>query len=155
MSKIDQWENEVVKEINIFREEVGKRVQNVIRDVAKQGVEMLKTTGDYEDRTGKYRKSFRYKIQKTYKGTSARIYSTQPQLTHLLENGHVIINTIERLEKYGGLYKYRRRVTKSGLTKYMAKKGGVERTRAFPHWEPTEKFVAEELQKQMERSLSE
>lgn len=151
MSTIDKWVNDIEKELNLFTKEVGEKVSRVAEEVAKEGIEMLKSTGDYKDRTGKYRKSFKYRIEKTNLGTSVKIYSTQPQLTHLLEHGHAIINTSE--QKYGKTWRHA--ISKSGATRHHARKGGTDRTQAFPHWGPTEEFINKEFEKRIVQVLEE
>lgn len=116
------------KEIESLLEEYGDNVAAVTKAsgeaVAKKTVQLLKTTGDYEDRTGKYRKSFRYKTESNYAGSISTVYSAAPhyRLTHLLEHGHAI-------------------------------NGGSSRTKAFPHWKPAEEKANQEFEDTLVREI--
>lgn len=70
------------------------------KETAQKTVEYLETHGDYEDRTGEYRKSFRYRVVNTYRGTTSTVYSEKHQLTHLLEKGHLVSGGTKRTRKF-------------------------------------------------------
>lgn len=85
-------------------EDCGEAVEEVVEGssekTAQKTVEYLETHGDYEDRTGEYRESFRYKVVNTYRGTTSTVYSEKYQLTHLLEKGHLVAGGTKRTRKF-------------------------------------------------------
>lgn len=95
MSKIvgigheDSFGKEISKFIEEYTDEVREKVDAAVESVGKKTVEELKVGGDFIDRTGAYRKSWKVKIEKTRLGVTATVYAGQYYLTQLLEFGHV------------------------------------------------------------------
>lgn len=108
------------KLLDNYSEEVKEVAKEVIKEFAQQTADRLKNTSP--QRTGKYAKGWKVKTQ----GDSATVYNTQYQLTHLLENSHVIRN------KYGE----------------------YGRTNPKPHIAPAEEWAEQELLAELERRLS-
>ena len=102
-----------------YSEEVQQIANEAIKEVAQQTAEKLKSTSP--QKSGQYARSWKVKA----KDSSATVYNTRYQLTHLLENGHVVRN----------------------------KSGTYGRARAFPHIAPAEEWAAQELQSEIERRL--
>ena len=103
-----------------YDQKVQDVTDQVFQDVAKQTVEKLKNTSPRK--TGKYASGWKVKKQ----GQSELVvYNTRYQLTHLLENSHVIRN----------------------------KKGTYGRTEAHPHIAPAEEWANNEVQNEIERRL--
>lgn len=63
-------------------------IQKIVTDVAKEAQKKLSSTSP--SRTGKYRKSWKVKIEKRGDFFKAHVHNSRYQLTHLLEYGHKI-----------------------------------------------------------------
>lgn len=119
----------VTQILDDYSKEVVEVTNEQIKQVAKEAVATLKATSPVRARHSKgYAKSWTSKKQaETFSGVETRIiYNRQGQLTHLLENGHLIRN----------------------------KWGTYGRTRAIKHIKPVEDWAKEELPKRIERKLS-
>lgn len=108
--------------------EVKRATNNSIDTVAKEAKRKLQNTSP--KRTGDYAKGWalkRYKPKSYSKGVIDVVVHNKDhyQLTHLLENGHVIRNA----------------------------KGEYGRTRGIKHIEPVEEWAADELPREIEREL--
>lgn len=100
----------------------------VVETVAKEAVQKLKSTSPKRTSKGKhYATGWAMNIQRGPLGAkTVTVYNkTKPQLTHLLENGHVIAN------KYGQ----------------------YGRTQPIKHIEPVEEWAAQELEARIVRSI--
>lgn len=81
--KVDQLANEISKSLREYTTEVEEGLEEVKKEVAKEGVKQLKKTSP--KLTGDYAKGWRVKRV----GTAQVIHNaTDYQLTHLLEKGH-------------------------------------------------------------------
>lgn len=81
--KVDQLANEISKALREYTTEVEDGLEEVKKEVAKEGVKQLKKTSP--KLTGDYAKGWRVKRV----GTAQVIHNaTDYQLTHLLEKGH-------------------------------------------------------------------
>ena len=109
-----------------YGKEVTAAIEPIIERVAKKTVERLKTTGGYQDRTKKYRRSFKHIVSKGYKGAQGVIYSSAPnyRITHLLENGHLTRN-------------------------------GTSRVKAYPHWAPAEEVAIKDFESELIQGIEE
>lgn len=91
MSKIvapEAFAGEVTKIFNEYSAEMQEEVNEAIRDVAKESRKELKVSGDFNNRTGKYRKGWTITYNKMRYGLEAIVHNSRYQLTHLLESGH-------------------------------------------------------------------
>lgn len=83
-NSINQLADAIVKELVAYDKEVAKKVQKESRKVALETVRELQQTSP--QKTGKYASGWQVKKE----GKGYRVYNkTSPQLTHLLEKGHV------------------------------------------------------------------
>ena len=105
--------------------EFKKAVNNSFDKVAKQGVTQLKENSP--KKSGDYKKGWGFVREKNRNGIDDIIIrnKTHYQLTHLLENGHVIVNA----------------------------KGTFGRTSPIKHIAPVEEFCETELPAEIEREL--
>lgn len=83
-----------------YSDEVMNAVIDVLAEVAEESAEELKTEGTFENRTGKYRRGWKSKVEnrRTY-ATAQAFNKTRYQLTHLLEFGHAIRGGGRKKEK--------------------------------------------------------
>lgn len=83
MVRINQLQNEIMRQLNIYTNEVQAKVKLTQEELGKEAVQKLKK--DSPKLTGSYRKGWRLKKEKD------RVIvhnATDYQLTHLLEKGH-------------------------------------------------------------------
>lgn len=122
--EIDGLAAAITKELSRYSKVVDEKLEESADAIAKDAVQKLKTIGDYEDISGKYRKSFRIKDTSAHKNVSKVVYASggQYRLTHLLEKGHAI-------------------------------HGGTRRTRAFPHWKPVEEESIEKFEQELTKQI--
>lgn len=108
-----------------YNHQVKEATDKAIEQVSKEAVQKLKNTSP--KLTGDYAKGWRVKKQKGKKGIAESIVhnKTDYQLTHLLENGHVVKNA----------------------------KGTYGRTRGVKHIAPVADWANDELPREIEREL--
>ena len=89
--------NDFTQAMNQILDQFGDEAQSIVAEVvettAKTATNELRkqSTGQFKDRTGKYRRSWTKAIRKTNLSVKATVYSRdQYRLTHLLEYGHVL-----------------------------------------------------------------
>lgn len=107
-----------------YGDDVADATELAISDVADDAVKMLKTIGDYEDITGDYRNSFTQETVRSPYNTTAVVFADTPE--------------------------YRRTHL---LEKPHLNRDGTTRSKAFPHWAPTEEMVNGEIVKVAEKRL--
>lgn len=74
---LKSWSAEVLEETN-----------EAVKDVANEARDELKVEGDFQNRSGKYRKGWRVTFTELRYGLEATVHNKVYQLTHLLESGH-------------------------------------------------------------------
>jgi hypothetical protein len=121
---IDNFANEVMQELNAYRDVTVEAMKKAVTETAKLTVAELRDSSP-ED-TGEYSKHWSYKRDADIKGRykySMVVYSKKPEyrITHLLENGH-------------------------------AKRNGG-RVEGKPHIKPAEKHAKEILSERIERYI--
>lgn len=107
--------------LNEYNQTVQDATDKSIKAAARESVQKLKNTSPKRPGGGEYAKSWTTK--KTSNGVV--VYNKRYQLTHLLENGHVIRN----------------------------KKGTYGRAPAHPHIAPVEAWAANDLPNRIKREL--
>lgn len=120
--------NSVAIQMEKILEQYSKEVKDVtdksIEKVSKESVRKLKNTSP--KRTGKYARSWTKKKVKGRNGIDeVTVHNKQYQLTHLLENGHIVRNS----------------------------KGTYGRTNGIKHIKPVEEWAQDALPQEIERRL--
>ena len=88
---VDSLAATVSQILDEYGEECTEVLGNSVKKVVKESVKELKgsSVGGFQDRTGKYRKGWRSKVEETRLSVDGVVYNGgQPGLTHLLEFGH-------------------------------------------------------------------
>ena len=92
----DELAVELTKQLAIYTQEVQEAVANSVTALAKEGRAKVKSNSP--KRTGEYAKGWAVSSENKKGRQTARIYNkTNYQLTHLLENGHVVRNGTGRI----------------------------------------------------------
>lgn len=121
--------NSVTIQVADVLEEVDRECAVVLettsKEVADEAVQKLRNTSP--KKSGKYARGWRVSVKSGRGGAKTYVVhnSTNYQLTHLLENGHIVRN----------------------------KKGTYGRTRAFKHIAPVEEWAGNELVKRITEDL--
>lgn len=129
MAKTESIAVQMGKILDQYEEEVKKTTDASIEKVAKESVQKLKNTSPKgTPHRRRYAEGWRKKKVKGRKGIDEAIVhnATNYQLTHLLENGHVIRNA----------------------------KGTYGRTNGIKHIKPVEDWAADALPQEIERRLT-
>ena len=85
---VNDFTGETTKIYQSYTDEVMQSVNEAVREVATESRDQLKVAGDFQDRTGKYRKGWRITFNEMRYGLEAVIHNKLYPLTHLLESGH-------------------------------------------------------------------
>ena len=103
MAKIDNFTRVVDKELKLYSKEITEEVANIVKEEAETMAKNLRLTSPR--RRGSYPKQYykgwtSKKMSHNSNSISYLVYNkNKPQLTHLLEYGH-ILSTGERSEEY-------------------------------------------------------
>lgn len=74
---LKDWSADVLEETN-----------EAVKEVATEARDELKVEGNFENRSGKYRKGWKVTFTELRYGLEATVHNKVYQLTHLLESGH-------------------------------------------------------------------
>lgn len=124
----DQLATQVQSIVQEYTDDLIKKMPDLVKEVAQDTVKDLKQRASGLFGGSTYKRSFKSKKMNTSDSskTEYTIYSTEPQLAHLLEKGHVIKN-------------------QTGQTYGM--------TQARAHWAPAEENANDELEKKIRESI--
>lgn len=114
---LKDWSADVLEETN-----------EAVRDVATEARDELKVEGNFENRSGKYRKGWKVTFTELRYGLEATVHNKVYQLTHLLESGHA---------------------------KWLWGRNTGGTVQAFPHIEKVNEEAQRKLQEEIVRRLSE
>lgn len=115
-----------------YSDETVRAIPDIVKTVAQSTVKDLKTRTSkmfktHKSKKRRYDKSFKSRKLVSVSGkTEYEVYSSEYQLTHLLEHGHAKAN------QYGRYY---------------------GKTRAFPHWAPAEEKAIKDLEQKLKDTL--
>lgn len=121
---IDELEKAITGEIEAYSAEATEKIKKVVREVANEAYDDLRTNPVIPKRTGEYAAGFKLKLKRRGDSESVEISNVHHQRTHLLEKGH---DVIRKGKKYG-------------------------RTRAYPHWKRAE-AIADTLPDRIKEAL--
>ena len=85
---VNDFTGEVTKILKSWSTEVMEETNEAVKDVATEARDELKVEGDFENRSGKYRKGWKVTFTELRYGLEATVHNKVYQLTHLLESGH-------------------------------------------------------------------
>lgn len=124
-TKIDDLTSEIMNQLNLYSDEVAEKVKEVVDEVSKDVMQEIKNHCQFEERTGKYVKSFKIKTVKESKRNKTNVWyaaNGQHRLTHLLEKGHA---------------------TRSG-----------GRTKAFPHIKYGQDYIDDNFEEKIKEAIN-
>lgn len=88
--KMDDLASAVNETLTLYAADITKETQKLAETTAKDTKNKLKKAGQFEDRSGNYRKGWTTKtVVKNANDIQIVVYNKVYQLTHLLEYGHV------------------------------------------------------------------
>ena len=108
--------------------DVLEQTNEAVKDVATEARDELKVEGNFQNRSGKYRKGWRVTFTELRYGLQATVHNKVYQLTHLLESGHA---------------------------KWLWGRDTGGTVQAFPHIENVNKEAQRKLEEEIVRRLSE
>ena len=114
---LKDWSADVLEETN-----------EAVKEVATEARDELKVEGNFENRSGKYRKGWKVTFTELRYGLEATVHNKVYQLTHLLESGHA---------------------------KWLWGEDTGETVQAFPHIENVNTEAQRKLEEEIVRRLSE
>lgn len=123
---VDKLSDEISNILSEYSDDVAEETDKTIREVANEAKDQLKVEGDFENRTGQYRKGWKVTFEETRLGLTAIVHNKKYQLTHLLESGHA---------------------------KWLFGRYTGETVRAFPHIEKVNDEAQRKLEEELERRL--
>lgn len=87
--KADDFSSVCKKILDQYGDDCREAVIDTVKEVAKESAKELKSAGDFNNRTGAYRKGWTSKVQTSRLGAEGVVYNKSSYyLTHLLEFGH-------------------------------------------------------------------
>lgn len=116
---IEEYSDEVIRDLPETTKEAGKKCVKELKSAAKAaGIGGSKYVGSFRSK----------ETRNDSRVTTVTVYSSQYQLAHLLEHGHIVRN------RPGGRI--------------------VGTARAFPHWAPAEEKASDDLEKTIKMKIS-
>ena len=85
---IDNFDQAVEKILQDYGDDITADLSEITERIGKEGVKMMRSSASIFNRTGKYKKSWKAKVEHGRLESVVVLYSTIPGLPHLLEYGH-------------------------------------------------------------------
>ncbi len=124
--KVDDFNGAVTSILKDFSNDVLEQTNEAVKDVATEARDELKVEGDFQNRSGKYRKGWQVTFTELRYGLEAIVHNKVYSLTHLLESGHA---------------------------KWLWGRNTGETVRAFPHIEKVNEEAQRKLEEEIKRRL--
>lgn len=124
--KVDGFNGVVTSILKDFSNDVLEQTNEAVKDVATEARDELKVEGDFQNRSGKYRKGWKVTFNELRYGLEATVHNKVYPLTHLLESGHA---------------------------KWLWGRDTGETVRAFPHIEKVNEEAQRKLEEEIKRRL--
>lgn len=96
------FSNDIAKILDDYSDEVVKVVQQAEQAAGRATVRELKAIAPRDTGHTGYDRSFTTQKEGSGRDTAVIVYSKKPGLTHLLENGHAIVNQYGTYGRYNG-----------------------------------------------------
>lgn len=125
---VNDFSGEVTKILKEWSTETMETANQTVKDVANESRDQLKVEGDFENRSGKYRKGWKVSFFENRFGLEAVVHNKRYPLTHLLESGHA---------------------------KWLWGRNTGDSVKAFPHIENVNNEAQKKLVEELTRRLSE
>ena len=124
--KVDGFNGAVTSILKDFSNDVLEQTNEAVKDVATEARDELKVEGDFQNRSGKYRKGWKVTFNELRYGLVATVHNKVYPLTHLLESGHA---------------------------KWLWGRDTGETVQAFPHIEKVNEEAQRKLEEEIKRRL--
>jgi hypothetical protein len=124
--KVNDFDGAVTSILKEWSSDVLEQTNEAVRDVATEARNELKVEGDFQNRSGKYRKGWRVTFTELRYGLEATVHNKVYQLTHLLESGHA---------------------------KWLWGRDTGETVKAYPHIEKVNEEAQRKLEEEIKRRL--
>ena len=124
--KVDGFNGAVTSILKDFSNDVLEQTNEAVKDVATEARDELKVEGDFQNRSGKYRKGWKVTFNELRYGLEATVHNKVYPLTHLLESGHA---------------------------KWLWGKDTGQSVQAFPHIEKVNEEAQRKLEEEIKRRL--
>lgn len=90
---VDNLASAIAEILEEYGDEVNQNSEDITKQVAKKGVQALRSASSVFGGTGKYKRGWEAKFEKNRYWFSAKIWNAKvPGLPHLLEYGHLGVN---------------------------------------------------------------
>lgn len=124
--KVDGFNGAVTSILKDFSNDVLEQTNEAVKDVATEARDELKVEGDFQNRSGKYRKGWKVTFNELRYGLESTVHNKVYPLTHLLESGHA---------------------------KWLWGRDTGETVQAFPHIEKVNEEAQRKLEEEIKRRL--
>ena len=138
---VSELRKAVISALENSSSEAGETIKKVVREVANEAYDDLRTNPIIPKKTGRYAASFKIRLKNHRDSESIEIYNTRGQVTDLLEKGHVRAVGEFAEHKYETNKKTKKRTKTKQLTGKTQTHTKSGRTRAYPHWKHAEEIA--------------